>query len=95
MKQHAEKEIFQPTPLCDKKGNLNPAAIGYSKQPLIDCNLSGHFMRKKKWNYWCVYGEDILFSAMISHLDYAAVCSVYVLQYETQLFFEKKNNNST
>lgn len=90
MKQHAEKEISQPTPLCDKKGNLNPAAIGYSKQPLIDCNLSGHFMRKKKWNYWCVYGEDILFSAMISHLDYAAVCSVYVLQYETQLFFEKK-----
>lgn len=78
-----------PTSLCDKKGNLNPEAIGYARKPIIDCNLSGHFMRKKKWNYWCVYGEDILFSATISHLDYAAVCFVYFLEYETQRYFEK------
>ena len=89
MKQHAEREILVPTPLCDKKGNLNPEAIGYARKPIIDCNLSGHFMRKKKWNYWCVYGEDILFSATISHLDYAAVCFVYFLEYETQRYFEK------
>ena len=89
MKQHAEKEILVPTTLCDKKGNLNPEAIGYARKPIIDCNLSGHFMRKKKWNYWCVYGEDILFSATISHLDYAAVCFVYFLEYETQRYFEK------
>lgn len=89
MKQHAEKEILQPTSLCDKKGNLNPEAIGFARKPIIDCNLSGHFMRKKKWNYWCVYGEDILFSATISHLDYAAVCFVYFLEYETQRYFEK------
>ena len=89
MKQHAEKEIIIPTALCDKKGNLNPEAIGFARQPIIDCNLSGHFMRKKKWNYWCVYGEEILFSATISHLDYAAVCFVYFLEYETQRYFEK------
>lgn len=89
MKQHAEKEILVPTMLCDKKGNLNPEAIGYARKPIIDCNLSGQFMRKKKWNYWCVYGEDILFSATISHLDYAAVCFVYFLEYETQRYFEK------
>ena len=89
MKQHAEREILVPTSLCDKKGNLNPEAIGYARKPIIDCNLSGHFMRKKKWNYWCVYGEDILFSATISHLDYAAVCFVYFLEYETQRYFEK------
>lgn len=89
MKQHAEKEILHPTLLCDKKGNLNPEAIGFARTPMIDCNLSGHFMRKKKWNYWCVYGEDILFSATISHLDYVAVCFVYFLEYETQRYFEK------
>lgn len=89
MKQHAEREILVPTLLCDKKGNLNPEAIGYARKPIIDCNLSGHFMRKKKWNYWCVYGEDILFSATITHLDYAAVCFVYFLEYETQRYFEK------
>lgn len=89
MKQHAEKEILHPTLLCDKKGNLNPEAIGFARTPMIVCNLSGHFMRKKKWNYWCVYGEDILFSATISHLDYVAVCFVYFLEYETQRYFEK------
>lgn len=89
MKQHAEREITTPTFLCDKKGNLNPEAIGYARTPLIESNLTGHLMRKKKWNHWCVYGEDILFSATISHLDYAAVCSVYFLEYETQRYFEK------
>jgi len=89
VQQHAEREIITPTSLCDAKGNLNPAAIGFSRKPLIESNLKGHFMRKKKWNYWCVYGEDILFSATISHLDYAAVCFVYFLDYETQRFFEK------
>jgi len=46
VKQHAEKEILQPTLLCDKKGNLNPAAIGFARKPLINSNLSGHLMRK-------------------------------------------------
>ncbi|WPK12686.1 DUF2804 domain-containing protein [Lysinibacillus louembei] len=89
MRLVAEREVTIPTPLCDKKGNLNPAAIGFARKPLIDCNVKGHYLRKKKWNYWCVYGEDILFSATISHLDYAAVCFVYFLEYETQRYFEK------
>lgn len=89
MKQHAEKEILLPTLLCDQKGNLNPAAIGFARKPFINSNLTGHMMRKKKWNYWCVYGDEILFSATISHLDYAAVCFVYFLEYETQRYFEK------
>lgn len=89
MKQHAEKEINLPTLLCDKKGNLNPEAIGYARTPMIESNLTGHLMRKKKWNYWCVYGEDILFSTAITHLDYAAICTVYFLEYETQRYFEK------
>lgn len=87
--QHAEREIVELTRLCDKKGNLNPNAIGFARKPLIESNLSGHFMRKKKWNYWCVFGEEILFSVTISHLDYAAVCFVYFLEYETQRFIEK------
>ncbi|WP_010287227.1 DUF2804 domain-containing protein [Kurthia massiliensis] len=89
MTQHAEKELLEPTLLCDRKGNLNPLAIGYARKPIITSNLKGHFMRKKKWNYWCVFGDEILVSATISHLDYAAVCFVYILEYETQRFFEK------
>jgi len=88
--QHVEREITEPIQLCDNKGLLNPDAIGFARQPIIQSNLSKNFMRKKKWNYWCVYGEDLLFSATISHLDYAAVCFVYILNYETQRFFEKQ-----
>ncbi|KAA0955735.1 DUF2804 domain-containing protein [Sporosarcina sp. ANT_H38] len=88
--QHAEREITEPVALCDDKGLLNPEAIGFARQPYIQSNLKNHFMRKKKWNYWCVYGEDLLFSATISHLDYAAVCFVYILNYETQRFYEKQ-----
>ncbi|MFP3323931.1 DUF2804 domain-containing protein [Planococcus sp. SIMBA_160] len=87
--QHVERELTEYVKLCDAKGQLNPNAIGYAKKPIIECNLKGNFMRKKKWNYWCVFGDEIVFSATICHLDYAALCFVYFLNYETQRFFEK------
>lgn len=89
MKRQQEREVTVPTRLCDEKGNVNPAAIGFARRPLIDCHIPGHYLRKKKWNYWCIYGEDILISATISHLDYAAVCFVYFIEYETQRYCEK------
>ena len=87
--QHVEREIHKTVDLCDAKGQLNPEAIGFARKPLIVSNLKGNFMRKKKWNHWCVFGEEIMFSATISHLDYATVCFVYFLNYETQRFYEK------
>jgi len=89
MMQHAEREILMPVQLCDPKGQLNPAAIGFARKPIIESNLTKNFMRKKKWNYWCMFGEEVLFSVTVSHFDYAAHCSVYFLHYETQRFFEK------
>lgn len=88
-KQHKETELTTPVNLCDAKGLLNPQAIGYAATPLITSNLSGNFLRKKKWNYWCVFGEEILFSATISHMDYAAVCFVYLFHYESGRLIEK------
>ncbi|MHA6258898.1 DUF2804 domain-containing protein [Sporosarcina sp. CAU 1771] len=88
--QHFEREITEPVELCDNKGLLNPEAIGFARQPIITSNLSKNFMRKKKWNYWCIYGENLMFSVTISHIDYAAVCFVYMLDYETQRFYEKQ-----
>ncbi|HSP21752.1 MAG TPA: DUF2804 domain-containing protein [Planococcus sp. (in: firmicutes)] len=87
--QHMEREITEHVMLCDAKGHLNPNAIGFARQPLVVSNLRGNFMRKKKWNYWCVFGEDVMFSATICHLDYSTVCFVYFLNYETQRFYEK------
>ncbi len=87
--QHAEKEIVNLTYLWDKKGNLNPEAIGFARKPLIECNLSGRFLRKKKWNNWVIFGEEVLFSVSVRHFDYIAICYVYFLEYETQLHYEK------
>lgn len=87
--QHLEREITEPVLLCDSKGQLNPEAIGFARKPLIESNLRGHFPRKKRWNYWCVFGTEIAFSVTISHFDYAAACSVYFLNYENQRFYEK------
>lgn len=88
--QHVERELTEPVLLCDKKGLLNPEAIGFARQPIIQSNLTKNFMKKKKWNSWSIYGEDLLFSVTISHLDYAAICFVYIFNYETQRFFEKQ-----
>src|SRR5690625_222325 len=84
-----EKEITNPVLLCNSDGKLNPDSVGWARRPIITSNVTGSFTRKKKWNYWCVYGQDAMFSATISHLDYAAVCFVYYLEYETNQFFEK------
>lgn len=84
-----EKEITEPVHLCLADGMLNPESIGWARKPIIRSNLRGQFLRKKKWNYWCVFGRDALFSATISNLDYATVCFVYYLDYETKAFNEK------
>src|SRR5690625_2779334 len=84
-----EKEITLPVRLCLNDGTLNPESIGWARKPIITSNVRGQFLRKKKWNYWCVYGQEALFSATISHLDYAAVCFVYYLDYSTKDFYEK------
>ena len=89
--QHAESEITGPVALCDNKGLLNPEAIGFARRPIIQSNLTGHFMRKKKWNYWCVYGEDTAVSPrrlVILIMQLSAY--VYILDYETQRFYEKQ-----
>lgn len=86
--QTIQREITAPLSLCDASGRLNPKAAGWSRQPLHQCNLSGRFLRKKKWDYWCVTSNDLLFSATISNLDYAAAAFIYILDFGTKDFGE-------
>jgi len=58
---HPEPELTAPVDLCDSAGRLNRAAVGWSRQPLHNCNVSGHWPRKKRWNYWCITSPDCLF----------------------------------
>ncbi|MUT68292.1 DUF2804 family protein [Paenibacillus sp. NEAU-GSW1] len=78
-----------PVSLCNERGELANDSVGWSRHPLVRCNVKGNLLRKKKWNYWCVTGPELLFSATISHLDYAAVMFVYVLDLKTKQFAEE------
>ena len=87
--QNPELEITQPVDLCDARGNLNPAAVGWSRHPLHHCNLKGHWLRKKRWNYWAIVSPTHLFSATLSDVDYLALPFIYLLDFETKAYAEK------
>ena len=77
------KEITKPTLLCKANGNLNPEAAGWSRFPVYTSNLKGHFLRKKKWNYWCIISSKYLYSITISDTGYVGLVFVYYMDFET------------
>ena len=86
---YTEPELTAPVDLCDSDGNLNPAAIGWSRNPLHNCNLKGHWPRKKRWNYWAIVSPTHLFSITLSNVDYLGLPFVYILDFKTKDFAEK------
>jgi len=54
LKVYDEAELKEPVDLCLQGGKLNRQAVGWARQPLHNCNLSGKPLRKKRWNYWCI-----------------------------------------
>lgn len=84
-----EKELTKPVDLCLPNGRLNPQAVGWSRQPLQNCRLYGHPLRKKRWNYWCVTSPTHLFSVTLSNVDYAGLPFIYFLDFATGEFIEK------
>ena len=83
MKELEYKEIIASIHLCNEQGNLNQEAAGWSRFPVYISNLKGHFLRKKKWNYWCITNSKCLFSITISDVDYLGLIFVYYLDFET------------
>jgi hypothetical protein len=83
-------ELTQPGPLLNPDGTL--AQIGWSRQPLLDCNLeAAHFyslkplqrFRIKRWDYYAVFSPAGFFSATIADLGYAGNLFVYVMNFKT------------
>ncbi len=70
-----EREITAAVDLCDARGRLNPAAVGFSRRPLVRANLAGHWPRKKRWNFWNWIGPDFVFSVTLADIDLASFCA--------------------
>ncbi len=76
--------------LLDPSGRLTQ--VGWSPQPLLDCNLenAGFYklrafqcFRIKRWDYYAIFTPRSFFSATIADLGYAGNLFVYVLNFET------------
>lgn len=73
-----EPEITDVVPLCTPDGRrLNPAARGWSRTPLHDCNLAGVWGRTKKWDYWAILAGDLTIAATYAHVDYLGLANVW------------------
>lgn len=72
---YVERELTSAVDLCDARGRLNPAAVGFSRRPLVRANLTGHWPRKKRWNFWNWIGPDFVFSVTLADIDLASFCS--------------------
>jgi hypothetical protein len=83
-------ELSQPGALLTPNGNLSQ--IGWSRQPLLDCNLeAANFyaikpfqrFRIKRWDYYAVFSPRGFFSATIADLGYAGNLFVYVMDFDS------------
>lgn len=86
---HDERELTRPVDLCGPDGLLNRQAIGWSRYPLHTCNLPASLARKKKWNYWAVTSNDLLFSATIADIDRLQLGGAYIFDRRTRRHIDK------
>lgn len=83
-------ELTKPGKLLNADGSLSQ--VGWSRQPLLDCNLElVNFyaikglqrFRVKRWDYYAVFSSHRFFSATIAHLGYAGNLFVYTMDLES------------
>jgi hypothetical protein len=82
-------EITAPILLCGPDGSLNPAAVGWSRRPLHLCNLRGHRLRKKRWDFWAVASADVYLTVTVADIDYAGVAALAFLDLATGRWTER------
>ncbi|HQR28035.1 MAG TPA: DUF2804 domain-containing protein, partial [Nocardioides sp.] len=82
-----ERELTAPVPLTRPDGRLNPAAVGWTRTPLVTTDGIGRGRvgrgRNKRWEYWAVTTPTHVVSLVLSDLDYAAVHSLWLLDRST------------
>ncbi len=75
-----ERELTEPVDLCDDRGRLAAGARGWSRRPLHRANLHGPWGRRKRWEYWCVTGPDLVVSATYADVDYIGIAGLWILR---------------
>ena len=87
---HTQHELRAPGPLLDENGNLYQ--VGWSRQPLLDCNLEkANFYRLralqrfriKRWDYYGVTTPAFYFSTTLTHVGYIGQVFAYFVDFES------------
>lgn len=72
-------ELTAPVSLTRTDGRLNPAAVGWARQPIVETAGIGRGRgRNKRWEYWGVVTDTHLLGVTVSHIDFAAVHEVWI-----------------
>lgn len=80
-----ERELTAPVSLTLPDGRLNRGAVGWARQPLVDTTGLGRGRgRNKRWEYWGVITPTHVVGLTVSHIDYAAVHEIWVLDRESK-----------
>jgi hypothetical protein len=91
-----QTELTTEGKLLNNNGSL--AQVGWSRQPLLDCNLEAakfytlrplQRFRIKRWDYYAIFTPKRFFSATIADLGYAGNIFVYTLDFETRQLHEE------
>ncbi|MFC4556312.1 DUF2804 domain-containing protein [Georgenia faecalis] len=85
------REITEPVDLCLPSGQLNPAAVGWTRTPLHRANLlpgnargrAATWSRTKKWEYVGIITDRHVVTVTASSLNYAGIHRVWVLDRTT------------
>ncbi|MBE7325045.1 DUF2804 family protein [Nocardioides sp. Y6] len=83
----AERELTAPVSLTLPDGRLNPDAVGWCRTPVVTTDGIGRGRlgkgRNKRWEYWAVTTPTHVVAVVVSHIDYAGVNSLWVLDRTT------------
>lgn len=77
-----EPELTEPVALCRPDGRLNPAAVGWARQPIVDCTLPGRWGRRKRWDFWCVIGPGFAMNLTLADVDYLRLADVWFRDFD-------------
>src|SRR5688572_2978925 len=78
------RELTAEVDLCLPDGRLNPAAIGWSRQPLHRCNLNGPWGRQKRWDHWTITTKRFALSITYADIDYLGLVTLALFDFETK-----------
>src|SRR5690606_2752166 len=80
-----ERELTAEVSLTLADGRLNPDAVGWAREPLVDTRgIARGRGRNKRWEYWNVTTPSHIVGLTVSSIDYAAVHEVWVFDRATQ-----------